>query len=121
METKMQNQTQNSNLEGENKMKTEIDLNSAKRLAHGFFTKPRYRNQRVNLFIDLLTGEVEAVLPSEIPASDWDYLCTLVDPYIEWGQSEYASSEAELEQAFEIWLEQEFNSWLDSLLSAVEI
>ncbi len=100
-------------------METNSKLNLYKRLAHEFFTRPIYRNQRVTLYSDPLTGEVEAFLPSEIPASGWQYLCTLIDPYIEWGQ-EACADETELEDAFSAWLDREFDAWFDSLISAIE-
>ena len=100
-------------------MKINIDLDSAQQLAHNFFTNQVYRNQKVCLYVNHETGEIETCLPSEFLPPEWDYLCTLIDPYIEWGQSECAD-ETELEDAFSAWLDREFDAWFDSLISAIE-
>ena len=94
-----------------------IDKNSVQQVAHDLFTKTVYQGQRVDIYADPDTGEIEAFLTGEIPPWGWVHILTDNDAYLYWGQ-DLCETEEELEDAFDRWVTEHLNDFVRELEDA---
>ena len=94
-----------------------INKNSAQKVVHGLFTKTVYQGQRVDIYADPDTGEIEAFLTGEIPYEGWVRILTDNDAYLDWGQ-DLCETDEEIEEAFAHWVTECLNEFVSELEDA---
>lgn len=92
-----------------------ISKESARKLAHDLFTKSSYQCQRVDLYVDPDTGEIEAIRVGEFPSEGWEYVGFRNDPYIYYGQE---FCEDDIEECFEVWATEHLEDFIEELENA---